>query len=71
MVGQRDNSAVSVKSVRRGPWEEVRDPSVGSVYYYNHDTGVSQWDTPEEYSSLHRAKVQGTVVEAVVAFAGM
>lgn len=44
---------------------------MGSVYYYNHDTGVSQWDTPEEYSSLHRAKVQGTVVEAVVAFAGM
>ncbi len=59
-----------MKSVRRGPWEEVRDPSVGSVYYYNHDTGVSQWDTPEEYSSLHRVKVQGTVVEAAAAFAG-
>ncbi|OEU13171.1 hypothetical protein FRACYDRAFT_155497, partial [Fragilariopsis cylindrus CCMP1102] len=27
-------------------WEEVEDPSSGTVYYYNSETGESSWDRP-------------------------
>jgi len=28
------------------PWEQYEDEE-GNWYWYNHDTGASQWDTPE------------------------
>ena len=34
-----------VKGVRRGSWEMVRDPGVGT-YYYNYRTEESSWDPP-------------------------
>ncbi len=65
LVLRRDNSAVMVKGMRRGQWEEVRDPTVGTVYYFNHDTQESQWDVPLEFQSptsksYHTLPVQTT-----------
>jgi hypothetical protein len=30
------------------PWQEVIDPNTYQVYYYNKQTGVTQWDRPPE-----------------------
>ena len=42
-------------STRRPPvlreesvWKTFRDPSSGELYYYNHVTGVTTWDSPFE-----------------------
>ncbi|KAF5205882.1 Polyglutamine-binding protein [Thalictrum thalictroides] len=29
-------------------WKEAKDPSTGSIYYYNENTGKSQWEIPIE-----------------------
>lgn len=29
-------------------WREALDPTTKQVYYYNLETGATQWDRPEE-----------------------
>ncbi|PIA33505.1 hypothetical protein AQUCO_04100144v1 [Aquilegia coerulea] len=33
-------------------WKEAKDPSTGSVYYYNENTGKSQWEIPFETPTI-------------------
>ena len=32
-----------------GPWQELREPVAGHVFYYFKPTGDSQWDPPKEF----------------------
>ena len=43
---------------------QVRDPSIGSVYYYNHVTQESTWDVPHEFAALHRVQLQSSLIGA-------
>ena len=36
-----------------GPWVPVEDPASGGIYYYNADTGESQWEPPEQMAAGH------------------
>jgi hypothetical protein len=29
-------------------WKAYKDPDSGGIFWYNHETGVSQWDCPFE-----------------------
>ncbi|CAE7915075.1 unnamed protein product, partial [Symbiodinium sp. KB8] len=35
-------------AARVGGWDILQDPESGHYYYYNRDTGVTQWEAPEE-----------------------
>ena len=35
-----------------GAWEELKDPKSGSVFYYNHKTGISQWEAPPGFAPV-------------------
>ncbi len=48
----------------------MRDPSIGSVYYYNHETQQSQWDIPVDFAALHRVKLQSTLIGAAFGMSG-
>lgn len=39
-----------------GGWVEYWNDDVGAHYYYNHITGINQWDMPEELKSTHGYK---------------
>lgn len=43
--GRDAKAAPQAKAAKKSPWEEVQDDD-GSVYYYNHETGQSQWEKP-------------------------
>ena len=37
-----------------GGWAKYPDPESGASYWYNHDTGASQWDVPHEVAEYRR-----------------
>ena len=58
--------AVRRRSVQNGnlqgrnrAWTEMMDPSTGKKFYYNKETGGSQWAKPEEADSAQEASAEG------------
>jgi len=43
-------------------WEQVEDPSSGDFYYYNKNSGVTQWDAPAAAASSKPKSTKGNVV---------
>ena len=35
-------------------WEEAKDPNTGVIYYYNSETGATQWDKPNTNKERHQ-----------------
>jgi len=50
----RRNASKQIMHV--GDWEEYLDPDTQAKFYYNHMTGVSQWDRPKEMGSAAQPK---------------
>jgi uncharacterized protein YkvS len=40
----------SMRLRKVGDWEELKEEATGKVFFYNHKTAVSQWDTPAEFN---------------------
>ena len=34
------------KALDQGPWKAYRDPDSGDIFWYNHETNISQWNCP-------------------------
>lgn len=43
-----DGKKATPKKKKKTPWKKVKDTSTGEVYYYNTETGVSQWEKPSD-----------------------
>merc|ERR1711865_347817 len=39
----------SMRLRKFGDWEELKEEESGKIFFYNHKTGVSQWDPPAEF----------------------
>ncbi|KAK4741828.1 hypothetical protein SAY87_025416 [Trapa incisa] len=44
-------------------WIEGRDPATGSAYYYNENTGISQWKRPQEKASDNQSPISSPLPE--------
>ena len=51
----QDPALMALKSGERIAWQEVVDPTSNQVYYYNRETGVTQWERPVEIGSAPHA----------------
>ena len=40
-------------------WEAFTDDDTGDTYYYNHETGTSQWEVPESFDTNTQIAVSG------------
>ena len=38
----------------KSPWEEIHDAATKRFYYYNRETGASEWERPIELLALHQ-----------------
>ena len=51
MGKKKTSRRFSVANVASSEWQLVMDPDTGDQYYYNHDTGATQWETPESVAN--------------------
>jgi outer membrane protein assembly factor BamB len=66
------NAPISVESTLPPPWQEHFDPSSKRAYYYNPDSGVTQWERPpltKEETPSSRENVAGDLDPFSNAFA--
>lgn len=50
----QSTDAISGAELPRG-WKEAKDPSTGSIYYYNENTGKTQWENPIESAPVSQS----------------
>jgi len=43
-------------------WEELKDPNTGVIYYYNSETGATQWDKPNTNIDRHQRTEDNTSI---------
>jgi hypothetical protein len=52
--GMRRTKSMKLRKI--GEWEEMKDPDSGALYYYNHKTGVTQWEALPEFQDSPSAE---------------
>lgn len=53
--GLEDDTAETADAIQ-GDWGAFKDPSTGLVFWYNHVTGESQWEPPDEVSTAEEGQ---------------
>jgi hypothetical protein len=54
-----DDAAAHTNS--NSPWRPYKDPSTGEIFWFNHETSVSQWDCP--FENTRQSREDEAVVE--------
>ncbi|KAL5726669.1 hypothetical protein ACHQM5_009691 [Ranunculus cassubicifolius] len=55
-ITSESKSSDTVAATKLPPgWKEAKDPSTGSVYYYNESTGKTQWENPCEIPTVSQS----------------